>query len=73
MHDGHWATRRLAPAIAVTAGELEKYLDRLAQIIVQAGKKAAVYLPLYDRLEAELEKAKATECRLAQVRERIKQ
>ncbi|MBB5051886.1 MULTISPECIES: hypothetical protein [Afipia] len=72
MHDGHWAERRRPPAATVTVEELEGYLDRLAQIIVQAGKKGAVYLPLYERLESELEKAKAMDARLARVQERIK-
>jgi hypothetical protein len=73
MPDGHWAARRLSASAAITTDVLEKCLDRLAQIIVQAGEKGVVYLPIYERLEAELEKARAIEARLARVRGRVKQ
>ena len=73
MRDGHWAARHSSSTAPVITTEiLERCLDRLAQIIVQAGDKGAVYLPIYERLETELERLKATEERMARVRERIK-
>jgi hypothetical protein len=72
MSNGHWAARRVPLNTVITAETLEKCLDRVAEIIVQAGEKGAVYLPIYERLESELEKARAIEARMERVRTRAK-
>jgi hypothetical protein len=51
---------------------LEKHLDRLALAINRAGKRGAVYLPIYERIEAELEELRATEARMERARQRLK-
>jgi hypothetical protein len=56
MTDRHWTAGGSPPtAVVITVEVLEKCLDRLARIIDQAGDRGAVYLPIYDRLEAELQ------------------
>jgi hypothetical protein len=44
----------------------------VALAIDQAGDKGAVYLPIYDRLEAELNALKDKEDRVARIRARVK-
>jgi hypothetical protein len=56
----------------MTADVLEKWLDRVALAIDRAGVKGAVYLPIYDRLEAELKALKDKEDRLARIQARIR-
>jgi hypothetical protein len=51
---------------------VEKHLDRLADIIDKAGSQGAVYLPIYERLEVELEKLKAKDALMARVQARLK-
>lgn len=58
--------------INITADVLEKCLDRVALLIEQSGNKGAVYLPIYERLEAELNALKAKEERMARIRARIR-
>ena len=73
MTDRHWAARRSPPtAVVITVEVLEKCLDRLARIIDQAGDRGAVYLPIYDRLEAELQKLRVKDDRMARIRARIR-
>ena len=66
------AGRTRGGSVAITAAVLEKCLDRVALLIAESGDKGAVYLPIYDRLEAELEALKAKEERSARIRERIR-
>jgi hypothetical protein len=51
---------------------LEKCLDRLALAIDRAGKRGAVYLPIYERVEAELDALRAKEERMKRARQRLK-
>ena len=70
----HWAAGRSRSApVPITVDVLEKCLDRVALAIHQAGGKGAVYLPIYDRLEAELKTFKDKEDRVARIRARVKQ
>jgi hypothetical protein len=41
-------------------------------LIAESGDKGVVYLPIYERLEAELEALKAKEDRMARIRARIR-
>jgi hypothetical protein len=52
---------------------LEKCLDRVALAIDRAGKRGAVYLPIYERIEAELDTFRAKEERMERARQRLKQ
>ena len=73
MTDRHWAAGRCPPApICITADVPEKCLDRVALAIDQAGDKGAVYLPIYDRQEAELKALKDKEDRLAHIQARVR-
>jgi hypothetical protein len=73
MTDRAWmAGRTRGGSVAITVAVLEKCLDRVALLIAESGDKGAVYLPIYDRLEAELEALKASEDRMARIRARIR-
>jgi hypothetical protein len=73
MTDRAWmACRWCDGSVAITAAVLEKCLDRVALLIAESGDKGVVYLPIYDRLEAELEALKAREDRMARIRARIR-
>jgi hypothetical protein len=58
--------------IEVNVEVLEKHLDRLALAIDRAGKRGALYLPIYERIEAKLEELRAEEARMERVRQRFK-
>ena len=58
--------------IETSVEALEKHLDRLALAINRAGKRGTVYLPIYERIEAELEALIAKEARMERVRQRLK-
>lgn len=58
--------------VEVSVEALEKHLDRLALAIDRAGKRGAVYLPIYERIEAELEELRAKEARMERARQRLK-
>jgi hypothetical protein len=51
---------------------LEKHLDRLALAIDRGGKRGVVYLPIYERIEAELDALRAKEERMERARQRLK-
>ncbi len=73
MTDHAWmAGRSRNGSVAITADVLEKCLDRVALLIAEGGDNGAVYLPIYDRLEAELEALKVKEARMACIRARIR-
>lgn len=54
----------------ITAERIERALDVMAGIVVKYGEK---YLPIYEALENDLQAARATESRMAAVRERFTQ
>ena len=58
--------------VEVSVEVLEKHLDRLALAIDRAGKRGAVYLPIYERIEAKLEELRAKEARMERARRRLK-
>jgi len=63
-----WATRPLPP---VTVADLERWLDMTARYMVKAGKRADLYLPIWQMLEEELEKLRVAEAALAAARARL--
>lgn len=68
--------RRTRPIRRISADEpstvemLERCLDRLALAMKRAPQGGEVYLPLWERLEAEIEARKATESTMARARRR---
>jgi hypothetical protein len=56
----------------VSVEALERCLDRVALAIDRAGKRGAVYLPIYERIEAELDALNAKEERMERARRRLK-
>ena len=58
--------------IGVDVEVLEKHLDRLALAIDRAGKRGAMYLPIYERIEAKLEELRAKEAQMERARQRLK-
>jgi len=58
--------------VEVSVEVLEKHLDRLALAIDRAGKRGAIYLPIYERIEAELDALRAKEERMERARQRLK-
>ncbi|RZN11007.1 hypothetical protein CWO91_10315 [Bradyrhizobium genosp. SA-3] len=67
------STKRSPPSTAdnpITVARLEWCLDRLALVMHRAGKKAEVYLPIYERLESELAAFEAREAKLERARAR---
>lgn len=59
-------------APAVTAKLLELCMDRVARAIVRDEKRGAVYLPIYDRLSAELAAMRRRAATLAEIRKRVR-
>lgn len=57
--------------IKITTGLLEKCLDRVAFEIDRNGAKGAVYLPIYERLEAELAALKCKQDSMERARLRL--
>lgn len=55
----------------ITIERLECALDRLAEIMVTMGDDGRHYLPIYDRIESELESMRANEDRMSAVRKRL--
>jgi len=66
------ACRSRDGSVAITVAVLEECLDRAALLIAESGNKGVVYLPIYDRLEVELETLKAREDRMAHIRARVR-
>lgn len=64
----NWATCKLPP---VTAERIEFYLDIVAEQMEKVGKEAELYLPIWHRLERELEKQREKEAALAAARARL--
>jgi hypothetical protein len=55
MRHRHRIPHSQKPCVEVSIEVLEKYLDRLALAIDRAGKRGVAYLPIYERIEAELD------------------
>jgi hypothetical protein len=55
----------------VTAAEIEGYLDYLAGLMERMGDEAELALPLWQRLEQELDKRKTADAVLAAARLRL--
>jgi hypothetical protein len=74
MSDSAWigAGHAHREPVAITVDALEQCLDRIALLIAESGDKGAVYLPIYDRLEAELQALRAREDRMERIRARFK-
>ena len=73
MRHRHRAPLSKKPSVEVSVEVLEKCLDRVALAIDRAGKRGAVYLPIYERIEAELDTLRAKEERMERARQRLKQ
>ncbi|MCP3412723.1 hypothetical protein NLM16_01260 [Bradyrhizobium brasilense] len=67
-HSGR-ATPR-SPDDPITIADLKWCLDRVALVMHRAGKKADVYLPIFERLESELDILKKKEAALERARVR---
>lgn len=72
MRRCHRAHHSKTPRIEVSVEALERCLDRVALAIDRAGKRGAVYLPIYERIEAELDALRAKEERMERARQRLK-
>ena len=72
MRHRHRVPHSKKPGVEVSIEVLEKCLDRLALVIDRAGKRGAVYLPIYERIEAELDALRAKEERMERARQRLK-
>lgn len=72
MRHRHRIPHSQKPRVEVSIEVLEKYLDRLALVIERAGKRGAVYLPIYERIEGELDALRAKEERMERARQRLK-
>ncbi|MNL77287.1 hypothetical protein D3C87_2034340 [compost metagenome] len=55
----------------VTIEDIEFAMDEVALAIDMAGAKGVVYLPIYERLERELQKCRARQSTLSSVRARL--
>lgn len=62
-----------ASATPITMERVERCLDRLAQIMVAAGPEGRTYLPIYERLESELEGMRTADDKMAKVFARVRQ
>ena len=72
MRHRHRAPHSKKPRVEVSTEVLENCLDRLALVIDRAGKRGAVYLPIYERIETELDALRAEEDRMMRARHRLK-
>ncbi|MBN9067391.1 MAG: hypothetical protein J0H60_13295 [Rhizobiales bacterium] len=55
----------------ITAADVERFLDKLAEIMSKAGADAHLGVPLWKRLERELERLREEEAIVAAARERV--
>lgn len=56
----------------ITVDRIEKCLDRLAQIMVASGAEGRAYLPIYERLESELEAMRDTDVKMSRIYARVR-
>ena len=73
MRHRHRAPLSKKPNVEVSVEVLENCLDRVALAIDRAGKRGAVYLPIYERIAAELYTLRAKEEQMERARQRLKQ
>jgi hypothetical protein len=66
------AIRKISADEPITVDVLERCLDRLAFAMQRAPQGGEVYLPLYERLEADIEARKASESTMARVLRRVR-
>ncbi|EKF44018.1 hypothetical protein NA8A_04380 [Nitratireductor indicus C115] len=57
----------------ITAARVERAIDTLAGVMATAGPDAPLLIPLWKRLQSELERLKEEEAILAAAMERVKQ
>lgn len=57
----------------ITIDRIERCLDRLAQIMVASGAEGRVYLPIYERLESELESMRDADGKMSRIYARVRQ
>lgn len=55
----------------VTIERIERAMDEVALAIGMAGDRGAIYLPVYERLERELQECRARQSTLSSVRVRL--
>ncbi len=72
MRRRHRAAHSKKPRVEVSIEVLEKCLDRLALAIDRAGKRGAVFLPIYERVETELDALRARQDRMERARQRLR-
>ncbi|WP_315743178.1 MULTISPECIES: hypothetical protein [unclassified Bradyrhizobium] len=66
------AIGKISADAEITVELLERCLDRLAIAMQRAPQGGEVYLPLYERLEREIEAKKATESTMARALRRVR-
>ncbi|MDX3966108.1 MAG: hypothetical protein QHD01_05850 [Bradyrhizobium sp.] len=64
--------RKISADEPITVDLLERCLDRLAFEMARAPQGGEVYLPLWERLEAEIEARKASETTMARALRRVR-
>lgn len=55
----------------VTIERIERAMDEVARAIDMAGDRGTIYLPIYERLERELQECRAKQTTLSSVRARL--
>lgn len=57
----------------MTAARVERAIDTLASVMASAGSDATLLIPIWKRLQTELERLKDEEAIIAEARERLRQ
>ncbi|MGV3573728.1 MAG: hypothetical protein ACO1O4_01180 [Devosia sp.] len=61
----------MARQAPVTIERIERAMDEVALAIDMAGDRGTIYLPIYERLERELQECRAKQTTLSSVRARL--
>lgn len=61
----------MARQAPVTIERIERAMDEVARAIDMAGDRGITYLPIYERLERELQECRAKQTTLSSVRARL--
>jgi hypothetical protein len=69
-HRGIHTIGKISAEEPITIDLLERCLDRLAVVMARAPQGGEVYLPIWERFEAEMEAKKASESTMARARQR---